>query len=177
MKYRGHLIATLLIGALLVIPLTAGVEAHGLGAPWVQVPGGLVRPGEDFEVWGADFSPYATVELFFSTGERMGEVPAGADGHFTATLRAPVELTDGFAELNATTNDGMWSSVWVQVSASGVAAQQAAWWTDPSVLVLGLFVVGAAAMVGYVLLRGRRDTAPVPVRAARRPLPPKKRRR
>lgn len=177
MKSGSHLMATLLIGALFIFPFaTQEASAHGLGDAWVQVPGGTIRPGEEFEVWGADFGPFATVELFFSTGEQVGQIEAGADGHFTTVVRAPDELQTGFAELNATTNDGLWSSVWVEVSNSGTAAQQADLWTDPSVIVLGLFVIGAAALVGYVLLRGRRVTAPAPAPSARRPLPSKRRR-
>ena len=171
MKLRAHL-AAMLIGALLALPFaTQEAAAHGLGDAWVQVPGGTIRPGEEFEVWGADFGPFATVDLFFSTGERMGQVAAGADGHFTTTIRAPDDLQTGFAELNATSEAGMWSSVWVEVGGSASVTQSATWWTDPSVIVLGVLVIGAFLGVGLLLIRRKppvRSPAPVPVRANRR---------
>ena len=157
MTSRGRLTAVFL-GAVTALLLSAGAQAHGLGGPWVQVPGATILPGEEFELWGADFGPHATVDIALSTGDRTypaGQVVAGADGHFTTMISAPDTLPSGFVELNATTESGLWSSVWVQVGRGSAAASPVAWWMDPSVLVLGVLVIGGLMAIGLMLIRRR----------------------
>jgi hypothetical protein len=157
MRSRGRLTAVFL-GAVTALLLSAGAGAHGLGGPWVQVPGATIFPGEPYELWGADFGPHATVDIALSTGDRTypaGEVTAGADGHFTTSIAAPEALPAGFVELTATTEAGLSSSVWVQVGRGSAAASPAAWWMDPSVLVLGVLVIGGLIAIGLMLIRRR----------------------
>ena len=151
-----------MIGAVTALLLSAGAQAHGVGGAWVQVPGATIFAGEPFELWGADFGHNATVDIALSTGDQIypvGQVVAGEDGHFTTSIAAPDALPAGFVELTATTEAGVSSSVWVQVGRGSAAAPPAAWWMDPSVLVLGALVIGGLVAIGVMLFR-RRTTRP-----------------
>jgi len=138
-------------------------QAHGLGGPLIQVPGGRVDPGREFEFWGADFAADALVDLSLATGGNvlpLGRVTAGADGHFTASILMPAAAVPGYSELRADDGRSGRATVWVQVGdvPGGIQQAGAAWLGDPSVIVLVVALAGGLLALGFLALRrGRRN--------------------
>jgi hypothetical protein len=152
----------------------ARVEAHFGGGAFIIVPADHVNPGESFEVIAADMGPNATVTFRVEHDEvvaPLSPATAGPDGHFTTNLTLPANYPTGYALLVASSNDGSQTSTWVLVGARDGATpprpDQLAWWADPSVIVLGIAVLGGAGVLGYTLLR-RRQPKPVAVGAGQR---------
>jgi hypothetical protein len=174
----------LLRGFVLVVfgSIFAGpVFGHSGAQPFILVPADHVNPGQPFEVFASDLGANADVMLSMRRDETLtplATVDADPQGHFTTTVSLPADYPEGYAELIAAGDDGSRVSTWVLVGpraqSTPALPASAAWWSDPSVLVLVAFLVGALAVVGYLLLRPkpRRD---VPVRSAR--AAPVKRRR
>lgn len=169
--------------ALLLVALTSTrVGAHIGGESFILVPSDSVSPGSAFEVIAVDLGPNATISFEVDNGNRvaaLGSVPADSDGHFQGALQMPADYPQGYAELIAISSDGYEVATWVLIgprtASTGAPPGQPTWWSDPSVVVLGVFVVGALGVLGYLLIQ-RGSTRPAPVRAARRPLPSKRRR-
>lgn len=176
----GPLFAVLVAVAAAGAPLEA--QAHGAGSAFIIVPADHINPGSPFDVIGADLGPNAAVSFEIVNGDRvatLGDVSSDSEGHFQANLQLPADYPQGYAELFATSSNGTEVATWVLVGprteATGAPPRQSPWWMDPSVIVLGIFLVGAILVIGYVLLRP--DSArPAPAPAARRPLPSKRRR-
>jgi hypothetical protein len=151
---------------LLIIATTAGASAHGEGEPWLFVAADRVYQGESFTVIGADMGPGVRVEFDLASGNSpvpLGEVTAAEDGHFETTLILPPTLPDGYVELRAVDAAGLEASTWLLVGDTvdpavtvPPVAGSSSWWTDPSVLVLGVLILGGLGAVGYVLLKSRR---------------------
>jgi hypothetical protein len=164
--------AVLMASAIAAVP----VHAHFGGGAFIVVPVDHVNPGSTFEVVGADLTPESTVDFKIVRDESvvpLGTFVSGADGHFTTELQLPADYPNGYAQLFATAADGTEASTWVLVGdrTESTPAPPGAtqWWTDPSVLLLGVFIIGGLAAIVYVLLK-RRSGEPVPARAsARRP--------
>jgi hypothetical protein len=145
-----------------------GAVAHSGGEPYIIVPVDHILPGQTFDVIAADMGPDAEVRFEISTEQRvvpLATATAGPDGHFQTTLSLPSDFPTGYAELLAVGNDGSRASTWVLVGlrteSTPAPPGASAWWTDPSVLLLGAFLMGALAVVGYLLLWPRSRTPPV----------------
>lgn len=148
--------------AMVVAALTsaAAVLGHGANSAYILIPVDHVNPGEPFEVIAGDMGPNATVAFRLERDEEtalLSEATAGSDGHFTTTLTMPAEFPAGYAMLVAEAADGTTTSTWVLVgprtSATPSPPGQLAWWSDPSVVVLGIAVVGGLGALGYALWR------------------------
>jgi hypothetical protein len=156
-----RLLAGLILPTLLL--LHVGVAAgHGTGLPWIWVEDEHVSPGQRFTAVVVDFEPNGTVALeLVADGGRaaLGAIPSEGDGHGEAELQVPTDFPHGYAELVGTDEAGGQAVTLVYVgeavagagpSAPGSPATPqkpeppAAWWADPSVLVLALLVIGAA---------------------------------
>jgi hypothetical protein len=162
------LLAVLMASALVVAP----VSAHFGGGAFIIVPSDHIDPGSTFEVIGVDLAPESTVDFKIVRDESvmaLGTFVSGADGHFTTRLQLPADYPTGYAQLFATATDGTEASTWVLVGArtESTPAPPAAteWWSDPSVLIFGVFLIGGFAAVAYALLK-RKSGEPVPARAA-----------
>jgi hypothetical protein len=156
---------------------TAGPAAAHLGATaFILVPADHVLPGDRFDVVGSDMGASSAV-AFQIVNENtqvtasLESVTAGADGHFQVTLTLPTDFPDGYAVLTATATDGTRTSTWVLVGVRTASTPPSPatrqWWTDPSVIVLGVLVVGGLALVTFALLR-RRPPQRLAVRAGSR---------
>jgi hypothetical protein len=152
------LIATTL--ALMLASWAAPVSAHLGATAYIIVPADHVLAGESFDVVGADMGPSSNVTFRLvheQTTTELQSITTNADGHFQVTLSVPQEFPDGYAQLFATASDGTETSTWLLVgvrTASTPAPPSATqWWSDPSVLVLLVLVIGAFGLVGYILLR------------------------
>lgn len=103
--------------------------------------------------------------------EQLGTAQAAPDGHFTATLSLPANFPGGYAQVIATQADGMQTSTWVLVGQRTASTpprpDDGEWWTDPSVLVLIIFVIGAVAGIGCLFLRP--ESKPIAVTAVAPP--------
>ena len=148
---------------------------HFGGSAYIVVRADHINPGETFDVVAADLTPNATIALTLSRDERqvsLGETVADAEGHFSSTLPLPADFPSGYAQLVAIATDGTQASTWVLVglrtSATPPPPGQVAWWADPSVIVLGGVLAGAAGMIGYAMFRRRSQRQHVPVAAGAR---------
>ena len=167
----------------LIVMLPAGrVLGHGGAGAFVIVPADHVVPGESFDVVVADMGAGSEIVLTIEAPERsesLATVTAAPDGHFHGSVDLPANFPDGYAQLIVSGSDGSVASTWVLVSPRRAGAPSSpdsgSWWTDPSVVLLGAFVIGALAVVGYLLLRPK-PRAAVSVAAARRPISNKARR-
>jgi hypothetical protein len=169
-----RLLASLMLLALLA--LHVGVAAgHGTGLPWIWVEDEQVLPGQQFNVVAIDFEPYGTVTLeLVAEGRRaaLGEFPSEGDGHGEAELQVPTDFPLGYAELTGTDASGGEAVTLLYVGempagagppappqrpdiGGGSQAASGEWWTDPSVIVLGLVLGGAAAGLLAMLARRR----------------------
>ncbi len=182
--HRVKLLAALLwLGVALGLGSPPGAAAHGDAEPWVFVPADQVEQGQLFTVVGADMRPGVLVTLdLASYGEvtSLGTVAPAEDGHFEASLSVPTTVRDGYAELRAIDSAGLAASTWVLVgeevdlSVAGAPAGADPWWADPSVLVLGGFIVGGALVLARLLFRSRSpQRAPVAAGHRVRPVPRK----
>lgn len=158
----------------------ASVAAHSGGDAYVLVLADHINPGDSFEVIVADFGPDTNVDLVIMRDRLavpLSTVKAGADGHFQATLELPADFPGGYAQLVARADEGSEVSTWVLVGerteSTPAPPSGSEWWQDPSVLVLGLFVVGAVAVVAHLILRPR-SASPAPARVSRCRVPAKK---
>lgn len=163
--------------ALLVTFAPTGAAAHSGGEAWIHVPAQSIEPGQPFELWGADLGPSASVAVEIVAGDeqiQVGRVTTGVDGHFTQTLALPAGVPEGYAQLHADSNAGVEAFMWVLVGQNTTGAVNPAaaagnqWWSDPSVIVLGLMLGGALLAVLFLAVRSRRSATPTPapVRAA-----------
>ncbi|MGI8927909.1 MAG: hypothetical protein ACR2H0_00390 [Candidatus Limnocylindrales bacterium] len=165
----------------------AGVAAHQGSSAYMLVAQDFILPGQQFELIAADIGSNAALSIEIAQAPvvaQLGTVQAAGDGHFTATFSLPSDFPGGYAQIIATASDGTETSTWVFVG-QGTASTppppgSGSWWTDPSVLVLVGFVIGAAGVAGYLLLRPRRrrpaTAAAAPTRTrvrTRRPGPPR----
>jgi hypothetical protein len=156
--------------ALILALLGAGnVSAHLGGGPFIIVPTDHLFPGQPFDVVAADMGPDSNVTFEIARDELVVQLQgakAGSDGHFTASLSLPADFPTGYALLTAVGDDGAQASTWVLVgerteSTPATPPGQGPWWADPSVLVLGVFLVGAATVLTYMALRSRSKPAPL----------------
>ena len=147
---------------------TAG---HVGGQPFIFVTDDAIDPGEQFMLIGADLAPYSQVEVNVRIDEysaTLGTLRAGSDGHFETPLTMPAEAPIGYIELIALSPDGTSASAWIHVGprtgeeAPPPIASQTGLPVDPSLIVLGLLLVGSVGAVAYLLLR-RPQTAMEPV--------------
>ena len=163
---RFALVVTVLVSAWLsaaaITPF--GAAAHFGGEAYILVPADHVNPGDTFEVIAADLTPNATVSLTMlrdATPVSLGQATADAEGHFTTSIPLPSEYPAGYAQLIAVAQDGTQASTWVLVgsrtSATPPPPGQPAWWADPSVIVLGIAVLGGAGVLGYALIKRRQE--------------------
>jgi hypothetical protein len=181
MNRSARLLASLLL--LAAFP-PSQVLAHEGQGPWVDVPTRHPRQGGEIVVVGGDLGAQAVVEVRVqSFGRRypLGQVQADGEGHFTQTFTVPAEIGDGYAAVEAVSSEGLDASLWVLIGeAQDLSADtpppapENAVWMDPSVLVLGVFVAGAALVVGYLLLKP--TAARVPKPAGRRSTSKRRRR-
>ena len=139
-----------------------GTAAHLGGSAYIFVTQDFILPGQQFGLIAADMGEQADVTLEIvheSVVAQLGTARAASDGHFTATLSLPADFPHGYAQVIATAIDGSQTSTWVLVgertASSPPPPDTRSWWSDPSVLVLVIFVVGAVAVAGYLLLRPR----------------------
>lgn len=116
------------------------------------MPAQSIEPGQPFELWGADLGPSASVAVEIVAGDeqiQVGRVTAGVDGHFTQTMALPAGVPEGYAQLHADSDAGVEAFMWVLVGQNTTGAVNPAaaagnqWWSDPSVIVLGLMLGGA----------------------------------
>lgn len=162
-----------------------GVAAHLGGSAYIVVAQDFIVPGQPFRLIAADMGEQADVALEIvheAVVAQLGNARAATDGHFTVTLSLPTDFPLGYAQVIATATDSSQTSTWVLVgeptASSPPPPGTGSWWSDPSVLVLVVFVMGAIVVAGYVLLRPRAGRA-APVAStgsARRALARKRRR-
>ena len=161
------------------IVATAGsASAHSGAAPYVIVQADFVLPGQPFQVVVTDIGEDAPVDFAIAKDQRsasLGSTRAAQDGHLMIDLRVPADFPLGYAQLSATVSDVISTSTWVLVgertSATAPAPSPpsaAPWWADPSVIVLGVLLVGVIGAIGYLLLQPKR-TKPQPVPATSGP--------
>jgi hypothetical protein len=172
---RASVVTALIVGAFLAA--ASGVAAHNGMAPYVIVNADFILPGQQFSVMVADIGEDAPVDfeiVMDARSETLGRTRAAPDGHLMTDLVLPADFPVGYAQLFATVQDVTSTSTWVLVgertadtpaAAPAPAPTAAQWWTDPSVLVLGSFVVGAVGVIGYLVFKPRRN-APQPVTPA-----------
>jgi hypothetical protein len=165
------LVLSACVALLTSVIAAAPVHAHFGGGAFIVVPADHVNPGSTFEVIGADLAPESTVEFKIVRDESvvaLGTFVSGADGHFTTQLQLPADYPNGYAQLFATAADGTEASTWVLVGArtESTPAPPGAtqWWSDPSVLILGVFIIGGLAAIAYALFK-RKSGAPAPAKA------------
>jgi hypothetical protein len=171
---------------LLPMALPASASAHGESEPWLFVAADRVYQGESFAVIGADMGPGVRVAFDLASGDSpvpLGEVITAEDGHFETTLILPPTQPDGYVELRAMDSAGLEASTWLLVGdtvdpavTAPPVAGSSPWWTDPSVLVFGVLILGGVGAVGYVLLKSRR-AATTGTREPARPMPRKQARK
>ena len=148
-----------LLGLLALTCLAAPLSTlgHFGGAAYIVVPVDHVNPGERFEVVGGDLTPNSNVVFRFRRDESTvpvpGTVTSGPDGHFTASLAMPADYPTGYALLEAEAADGTRTTTWVLIGArtseTPAPPGQPAWWTDPSVIVLGVAIAGGIGALGF----------------------------
>jgi hypothetical protein len=147
----------------------ASAAAHGGGLPWIWLEEEQVRQGEEFNVVVVDYAAYGTVRFeLVGTGARaeLGTIVCEGDGHGEGSLPVPASFPDGYAELIGRDNEGGEAVTLLYVGdvsgagppppvrpAPGSADPPNAALADPSVLVLGLLVTGAAAALVLMILR------------------------
>jgi hypothetical protein len=165
-----------------VLAPTAG--AHFGASAYLFVVEDSVMPGATFTLVASDVSPAASVSFELLRGEYaadLGTITAGPDGHFQTSLTMPEDAPNGYVELIGRSPDGTSASTFVLVgprtpetgSPPAVARPGG---IDPSLIVLGILLIGSIGAVVYVLFK-RRQPAPEQVAVAPRRLPSKKRRR
>jgi hypothetical protein len=160
--------AALLLSAVLWLVFVAPIvpaSGHEGEGPSLDLLESRVSPGQQVRVFGDDLDPDETVTLeLFAHGEvhALGPAATDADGHLEAVVIVPPGIMDGYAELRATTVSGSVATTWILVGEPDLSAglpgtsppvDQAASWTDPSVVVLGILLGGAGAALLYLLLR------------------------
>ena len=158
--------------ATLMLAQQTPAAAHFGGGAYILVPADHVNPGEEFDVIGGDLTANSKVDFRFIRDARAttlpGDVTSGPDGHFTARLTMPPTYPSGYAMLVAEAADGTQTSTWVLVGprteSTPAPPGRPPWWADPSVVVLGIAIVGGAGMLGYAVVR-RRQSQRLPVRA------------
>ena len=161
--------------AILVLALSAGTSgaaAHEGAAAYMVVASDFVLPGQPFQVVVADIGEDAPVHFSIvkdARVEALGSSRAAPDGHLMADLMLPSDFPLGYAQLTATVMDVTSTSTWVLVGernsgtpAPPSAANAVAWWSDPSVIVLGVLLVGVIGAIGYLLFKPKR-VKPQPV--------------
>ena len=156
--------ARLLAALLLTLGVGAeGAAAHFGASAYIVVTDDFVLPGQPFEVVVADVGAEASVSLRIEhepTIAALGTIRAAPDGHIVANLVVPADFPVGYAQLFASVPYGITVSTWVLIgertASTPAPPGTAPWWADPSVLVLLAFLIGAAGVTGYLLLRPRR---------------------
>jgi hypothetical protein len=161
------------LGVAVTAPLTA--RAHFGGGAFILVPADHVNPGETFNVIAADLTPNARVSLTIAldaTSVSLGEATSDAEGHFQTTIPLPSDFPSGYAQLTAVAEDGTQASTWVLVGPRTAATPRPPgspeWWQDPSVIVLGIAVIGGVGALLYALVRRQSQRVPVAPGSARR---------
>ena len=159
----------------------AGIaSAHDGAAPFVLVQSEFVLPGQPFQVIVTDVGEDAPVDFAIAKDQRtasLGSTRAAQDGHLMVDLELPDDFPLGYAQLSATVPDVLSTSTWVLVGEPNaetppppnqVAA--AAWWSDPSVILLGVLLVGVIGAIGYLVFKPRqvKPQAAVPSAGPRR---------
>ena len=155
--------------ALSLLWSAGSVVAHDGAAAYMIVSADFVLPGQPFEVMVADIGIDAPVDFTIVKDDRselLGTSRAAPDGHLMTDLVVPADFPQGgYAQLFATVPDVVWTSTWVYVGErtsdtppppAGTA--MARWWTDPSVIVLAVLVVGVVGAIGYLVFRPRLAT-------------------
>jgi hypothetical protein len=157
---------------LAAIPGAAVATAHFGSSAYILITADHVLPGQQFEVLAFDLTPNAAVSFRVVRDELGLTVPletttAPADGHFQIAMSVPQDFPEGYAQLFATAGDGTEVSTWVLVGSRTASTPPppgtGPWWSDPSVIVLGVIVAGVVGAAGWMLLR-RRSQAPAPAR-------------
>ena len=177
-----RLITAQMVAGLAILVTIGPATAHIGGGAFILVPADHVLPGATFEVIAADMGMDATVSFRIEHDTLvvpLDAATAGPDGHFQTTLSLPADFPIGYAQLIARADDGSEASTWLLVGERTAATPPppatVAWWTDPSVLVLLVLLIGAAGVVGYLVLRPRR-TRIAAVRATSRTAPRQRKR-
>ena len=159
----------LVLSFLLALLVPALASAHGGGGASVIVPADHINPGQVFSLIAVDFGSDSVVRFKITTGDRtvdLGNWTAGPDGHFEANLDLPADFPFGWADLVATGEDGSSTTTHVLVgpisdTTPSRPGRIAPWWQDPSVWLLGAFMVGAALVLVWVVYRSRPRSHPV----------------
>ena len=144
--------------------LPARPSGHFGAQSFVFVTDDEIDPGEQFTLIGSDLAPDSMVEVNLRIDEysaTLGTLRSGSDGHFETMLTMPAEAPSGYIELVASSPDGTSASAWIHVGprtgqeAPPPSRSQTGFPIDPSLIVLGVLLVGSVGAVGYLLLRRR----------------------
>jgi hypothetical protein len=146
-----------------IFTLPAPAAAHFGSSAYIVVTADQVLPGQEFEVVAADLTPGASVSFRLVHEELsvpLTTTTAPPDGHFRLNMAVPNDFPSGdYAQLFALAGDGTEVSTWVLVGTRTANTPPrpgtGPWWSDPSVIVLGLIIAGAVGAVGWMLLRRR----------------------
>jgi len=159
MAWCARLVAALLLTFVVAV---GGAAAHQGGSTYTVITADYILPRAPFEVVASDMGPDASVGMRIvheQTVAPLGTVRAAPDGHFVTNPVLPSDFPIGYAELFATAVNGASVSTWALVGKRTASTPPppgtGSWWTDPSVVVLLVFLVGAVGAVGYLLLRPR----------------------
>ena len=150
--------------AVLIAPAVA--TAHGNASPTLIVTVDHVDPGTSVPIIAADFGSDSLVQFKIvapAKSVELGHLTAGPDGHFTASFEIPADFPLGWAEIVGTGDDGSSTSTQVLIGPTSGAQPRpnraAPWWQDPSIWLLGAFVVSAVVVIVWLAFRSRSTRA------------------
>jgi len=166
---RHTLLAIAAVFALLLAPASA--TAHGNASPTLIVTVEHVDPGTSVPIIAADFGSDSLVQFKIVAGGKsveLGHQSAGPDGHFSSSFDIPTDFPLGWAEIVGTGDDGSSTSTQVLIGPTSGAPPRpnrvVPWWQDPSIWLLGAFVIGAVLVLVWVAFRSRSKQAAPRVR-------------
>ena len=164
-RHASRALRTLAVLAALIAEIVTAIPAmgHAGGLPTVIIPLDHVVPDESFEILLSDFAANSAIHITLVQDGKtivLAEATTGADGHGSASATLPATFALGYVQLFAMSDDGATADTWIRVGTgtytSPGSTAKSDWWTDPSILVFGVFILGAVAALTFLATRSRR---------------------